>query len=79
LKVTVIEYLVLFLGCFSFNFLAVLCSQHYPPGTQEYYNSFSSRNLVMGKGKELEFPEGRGGGKGAATQSGGSPYYSFML
>jgi len=38
--------------------------QHYPPGTQEYYNSFSSRNLVMGKGKELEFPEGRGGGKG---------------
>jgi hypothetical protein len=38
--------------------------QHYPPGTQEYYNSFSSRNLVMGKGKELKFPEGRGGGKG---------------
>jgi hypothetical protein len=38
--------------------------QHYPPGTQEDYNSFSSRNLIMGKGKELEFPEGRGGGKG---------------
>jgi len=29
----------------------------------------------MGKGTELEFPEGRGGGRGqgAATQSGGSP------
>jgi glutaredoxin len=39
-------------------------SQHYPPGTQENYNSFYSRNLIMGKGKELEFPEGRGGGKG---------------
>jgi len=38
--------------------------QHYPSGTQEDYNSFSSRNLVMGKGTELEFPEGRGGGKG---------------
>jgi hypothetical protein len=38
--------------------------QHYPPGTQENYNSFSSRNLITGKGKELEFPEGRGGGKG---------------
>jgi hypothetical protein len=38
--------------------------QHYPPGTQESYNSFSSRNLMMGKGKDLEFPEGRGGGKG---------------
>jgi len=25
----------------------------------------------MGKGKELEFPEGRGGGKG---EPGGSPY-----
>jgi len=39
-------------------------NQHYPPGTQEDYNSFSLRNLIMGKGKELEFPEGRGGGKG---------------
>ena len=38
--------------------------QHYPPGTQEDYNSFSSRNLIMGKGKDLEFPEGWGGGKG---------------
>jgi hypothetical protein len=38
--------------------------QHYPPGTQEDYNSFSSSNLIMGKGKELEFPEGWGGGKG---------------
>jgi hypothetical protein len=32
------------------------CS-HYLPGTQENYNSFSSRNLMMEKGKELEFPE----------------------
>jgi hypothetical protein len=38
--------------------------QHYPPGTQESYNSFSLRNLKMGKGKELESPEGWGGGKG---------------
>jgi len=35
--------------------------QHYPPGTQKNYNNFSSRNLIMGKGKELEFPEGLGG------------------
>jgi hypothetical protein len=40
--------------------------QHYPLGTHENFNSFSSRNLTMGKGKELEFPEGWGGGKGAA-------------
>ena len=39
-------------------------NQHYPPGTQENYKIFSSSNLIMGKGKELEFPEGRGGGKG---------------
>jgi hypothetical protein len=30
--------------------------QNYPPGTPE--------NLMMGKGKKSEFPEGRGGGKG---------------
>jgi len=28
--------------------------QHYPPGTQENCNSFSSRDLMMEKGKELE-------------------------
>jgi len=39
-------------------------AQHYPPGTQEDDNSFSSRNLIMGKGKELKFPEGRGGCQG---------------
>ena len=39
-------------------------NQHYPPGTRENYNSVSSRNLIMKNGKELEFPEGRGGGKG---------------
>jgi hypothetical protein len=38
--------------------------QHYPPGTQEIYSNFPSRNLMMEKGKESEFPEGRGGGKG---------------
>jgi hypothetical protein len=38
--------------------------QHYPQRTQENYNSFSSGNLIMGKGKKLEFPEGRGGDKG---------------
>jgi hypothetical protein len=37
--------------------------QHYPPGTQEDDNNFSS-NLIMGKGKDLGFPEGRRGGKG---------------
>ena len=30
--------------------------QNYPAGTHENYNS------MMEKGKELEFPEGRGGG-----------------
>jgi len=43
--------------------------QHYPPGTQESHNSFSSRNLIMGKGKELEFPKGRGGGQGGTPGS----------
>jgi hypothetical protein len=47
--------------------------QHYPPGTQEDNNSFSSRNPVMGKGKELEFPEGRGGGKGSQRGPGVPP------
>jgi hypothetical protein len=55
--------------------------QHYPPGTQEDDNSFSSRNLIMGKGKELEFPEGRGGGKGQQRSPGVPPkevqVYSF--
>jgi len=44
--------------------LSSIQSQHYPPGTQENYNSFSSRNPMMGKGTELELPEGWGGGKG---------------
>jgi hypothetical protein len=38
--------------------------QHYPPGTQENYSNFPSRNLMMEKGKESESPEGQGGGKG---------------
>jgi len=35
--------------------------QHYPPGNQENYNSFSSRNIMMRKCTELEFSEGPGG------------------
>jgi hypothetical protein len=35
--------------------------QHYPPGTQENYSKFPSRNLMMKKGTESEFPEGLGG------------------
>ena len=38
--------------------------QQYPPGTQEKYNRFSSKNPITEKGKELEYPEGAGGGKG---------------
>ena len=38
--------------------------QHYPQGTQKNYNSFSSRDLMMEKGKELEFSRRAGGGKG---------------
>jgi hypothetical protein len=52
-------------------------NRHYPPGTQENYNSFSSRNHIIGKGKGLEFPEGRGGFQGSATQSGEFPL-SFL-
>jgi hypothetical protein len=36
-------------------------SQQYPPGTQENITVFLSRDLMMGKGKELELPEGPGG------------------
>jgi len=43
--------------------------QHYPPGTHENDNSFYSRNLMMGKGKELKFPEGREGARGQRSQS----------
>jgi hypothetical protein len=38
--------------------------QYYPTGTHKNYNSFSSRNLMVGKGKELEYPEQLGEGKG---------------
>jgi len=38
--------------------------QHVPPGTQENYNRFSSGNPITEKGKESEYPEGAGGGKG---------------
>jgi hypothetical protein len=38
--------------------------QHYPLGTQENYNSFSLRNLMMGKGKKLESLKGGNGVRG---------------
>jgi len=41
--------------------------QHYPSGTQKNYNSFASRNLMMGKGEELEFPEGPEGPEGQGS------------
>jgi FkbM family methyltransferase len=36
-------------------------NQHYPPGTQKNNNGFALRNIIMEKGKELEFHEGPGG------------------
>jgi hypothetical protein len=38
--------------------------QHSPRGTEKNYNSFSSKNLMIEKGKELEFSEGLGDGEG---------------
>jgi hypothetical protein len=46
------------------SFPLIQPKQHYPPGTQENYNSFSSRDLMMEKGKELECSRRAGGGKG---------------
>jgi hypothetical protein len=58
-----------FLGtCDHICILSQIKDQHYPPGTQENYNSFSSRNLIMGKGKGLEFPEGWGGGRSSQSE-----------
>jgi hypothetical protein len=56
----------------------IVVTQHYPPGTQEIYNSFSSRNLVMKNGNELESSEERGRVRGLESASrilmtGGSP------
>jgi len=39
-------------------------TQHYPPGTQEKYNNFVSRNIMMEKGKELKSPKGGEGVRG---------------
>jgi len=52
-----------FLGS-RWNVLLPFGFQQYPPGTQENYNRFSSGNPITEKGKELEYPEGAGGGKG---------------
>ena len=49
--------------------------QHHPPGTQENYNSFSPRNLIVEKGNKLKCPEGPGGGKG---EPGVSPRFSHQ-
>jgi len=38
--------------------------QYCPPITQENCSNFRSRNIIVEKGKVLQFPEGRGGGKG---------------
>ena len=38
--------------------------RHYFPGTHENYNSFSSRNFIIEKGKKLKYPEGREGVRG---------------
>ena len=38
-----------------------LNTRHYSLVAHVKYNSISSRNLMMEKNKELEFPEGRGG------------------
>ena len=46
------------------HLLSMETNQQYPPGTQENYNSFSPRNPITEKGKELKYPEGAGGGKG---------------
>jgi len=46
----------------------MLLYQHYPPGTQEFYNSFSSRNLMMKNSNELESSEGRGGVNGSGIR-----------
>ena len=54
-------------------------NQHHPPGTQENHNNFPSRNLIMEKGKESEFPEGRGGGKGSGIREADSDDRGFPL
>ena len=46
------------------TFIEPISTQHYPHGTQKNYNSFSSRDLMVEKGKELEFSRRAGGGKG---------------
>jgi hypothetical protein len=50
-------------------------NQHYPPGTQKNNNGFALRNIIMEKGKELEFHEGPGGLESASRilMTGGSP------
>ena len=42
--------------------------QHYPARIQENYNSVSSINLITKNGKELEFPEGWGGGQSSQSE-----------
>jgi hypothetical protein len=49
---------------FDMEFNSDIIRQYYPPGTQKNYNSFSPRDLMMEKGKELEFSRRAGGGKG---------------
>jgi len=50
--------------------ILIIKGKHYPPGTQENYNSFPSRNIILEKGKELECSRRAGG----LMTGGGSPY-----
>jgi hypothetical protein len=60
-----------------YNYFKVI--QHYPPGTQEIYNSFSSRNFMMKNSNELESSEARGGGKGSGIREADSDDRWFPL
>ena len=53
--------------------------QHYPPGTQKNNNGFALRNIIMENGKELEFHEGPGGGKGSRIRDADSDDRGFPL
>jgi hypothetical protein len=51
--------------------------QHYPPGAQENYNSFPSRDLIMEKGKELECSR-RAGGSGIREADSDDPRFPLL-
>jgi len=55
----------------SFQFFILILFKLYLPRTHKNYKSFFIKKSYHGKGKELESPEGQGGGKGERW---GSPY-----